>query len=122
MKLTLRSWGGFAGPAGAITRSVDLDTLADDRRRAALALVAAAHPFDRPPKIQLAKPHPWDFTYLLEIQDDARSTRIQMHLEAVDESLRTLVLWIEKQCAPAGATPAQGTATPPDDGPGSKVR
>ncbi len=121
MKLTLRSWGGFAGPAGAITRSVDLDTLADDRRRAAMALVAAAHPFDLPPKILLAAPHPWDFTYLLEIQDDARSTRIQMHLDAVDASLRTLVLWIERQCAPAGATPAQGTPTSPD-GPGSKVR
>ena len=95
MKLSLRSTGGFTGPAGATTRVLDLETLPDDRRRQGRALLEAAHVFDRPAKALLAAPHSWDFIYQLETNDGTRTHRIEFHLDAVDDSLRDLVTWLE---------------------------
>jgi hypothetical protein len=106
MKLSLRSWGGFTGPVGAVARTVDLDALPDDRRQEGRALVEAAHLFDRPARILMAAPHPWDFKYELVADDGAREQRIELHLDAADDSLRALVEWIEDQAppTPAGVT------------------
>jgi len=95
VKLSLRSAGGFTGPAGAMTRTFDLETLPEARRLLGRALVEAAHVFDRPAKTMLTAPHPWDFIYTLETNDGARSHRIEFHLDAVDDSLRALVTWLE---------------------------
>ena len=95
MKLSLRSAGGFTGPAGATTRTLDLETLPENRRRQGRALLEAAHVFDRPATTLLAAPHSWDFTYTLETNDGTRTHRIEFHLDAVDDSLRALVAWLE---------------------------
>ena len=95
MKISLRSSGGFTGPAGATTRSLNLDELPDERRREGLALIEAANLFDRPPKSKLAAPRPWDFNQVLEVTDGDRVHRIEFHLDAVDDSLRALVDWID---------------------------
>ena len=95
MKLSLRSSGGFTGPAGAITHTVDLDALPDARKQRGQALVAAAHLAGRPAQIFLPHPHPWDFRYLLEIEDAGRTQRIEFHLDAVDDPLRALARWLE---------------------------
>ena len=105
MKLTLRSWGGFAGPAGAVTRTVDLDGMPGDRARQALSLVRDAHVFDQPEKLLLAAPKPWDFNYVLEADDGKQVRRIQLHLGAADGSLRALVEWLESTAEPAVKTP-----------------
>src|SRR5690242_2206075 len=94
MKISLQSSGGFTGPAGAVTRTVDLDALPEEERRKAKTLVDAAHVFDRPARMKLASPRPWDFTHVLEVQDGARSHRIELHLDAVDAPLRALVKWM----------------------------
>jgi len=106
MKLSLRTWGGFTGPAGAVTRTVDMDALSEGPRRHALALIEAAHPFDRPDKLLLSAPRSWDFNHVLEVQDGARTKHLQLHLEAVDAPLRALVEWIERTGEPVGNAPA----------------
>jgi emfourin len=106
MRLILKSWGGFTGPAGAVTRTVDVDALPPDMRKRALALVEAARPFEQAEKAVLAAPRPWDFTYLLEVQDGTQKKRIQLHLDAVDRHLRALVEWIEQTIEPEGAVEA----------------
>jgi hypothetical protein len=97
LKLSLRSIGGFAGPAGAIARTVDLDALPEDRRRQAYQLVEAAHVFDCPAKIMLKSPQSWDFRHVLDVDDGARSHRIELHLDAADKPLRELVTWLEDE-------------------------
>jgi hypothetical protein len=109
MKLSLRSWGGFAGKTGAVTRTVDLDALPDDRRREGRALADAAHLFDRPARILMAAPQPWTFKYELEADDGPRVQRIELHLDAADDALRALVEWIEDQAPPVPS----GVAPPP---------
>jgi hypothetical protein len=94
MKLTLRSSGGFTGPAGAVARTVDLDKLPAEQRKEGQSLVDAAHLFDRPATSKLASPKPWDFNHVLDIDDGARKHRIELHLDAVDAPLRALVAWL----------------------------
>ena len=96
MKLTLRSSGGFTGPVGATTRTIDLDTQPERRRHEGTALADAAHVFERPAKTLLPAPRPWDFLYTLEVSDGARAHRIEFHLDAADDALRALVTWLEE--------------------------
>jgi hypothetical protein len=97
MRLSLRSIGGFTGPAGAVTRTVDVATLSEDRRCHAQKLVEAAHLFDRPEKALLPAPKPWDMRYVLDVDDGGRSRRVELHLGAVDTSLKELVSWLEDE-------------------------
>jgi hypothetical protein len=97
LKLTLRSIGGFSGPAGAQTHTLDLDALPAPERAHAQALVDAARLFDQPAKLLLAAPKPWDFRYLLDVQDGARSQHIELHLDAADRPLRALVQWLQER-------------------------
>jgi len=105
MKLSLRSWGGFTGPAGAVTRQVDLDELPEERRREARGLVAAAKVFEQPGKVLLTSPRSHDLNYVLEASDGPRSHRIQLHLDAANPPLRALVEWLEDAAEPVGTTP-----------------
>jgi len=107
MKLTLRSWGGFAGPAGAVTRTVDLDALPDDRAGKARALVSDARLFEQPERLLLRAPRPWDFNYVLEANDGALTRSIHLHLGAADGALRALVAWLEEEATPAGQVPPE---------------
>ena len=94
LKLTLRSIGGFSGPAGAQTWSLDLDALPAPERAHAQALVDAARLFDQPAKLLLAAPKSWDFRYVLDAQDGTRSQHIELHLDAAGKPLRALVDWL----------------------------
>ncbi len=105
MRLTLRATGGFTGPAGAVTREVDLDQLPPASRDHARALAADAHLFDRPPRMLRSPPRPQDFRYRLQATDGGRSHEIEFHLDAVDAPLRRLVKWMEDEVEPRGAVP-----------------
>jgi len=97
VKVTLRKIGGIAGQAGAIPHTIDLDALPPGRGAHARSLIDAARLFERPPRMFLAKPQPWDFRYVLDAEDEGRVHHTELHLEAADAPLRELVEWLEDQ-------------------------
>ena len=101
MKLTLRKIGGVTGPVGAVTRTVDLDTLPAARAARARALVDAARLSAQPAHVFLPHPRPWDFRFVLEAEDGGAVRRVELHLDAADAPLRALGEWLEDQPPPA---------------------
>jgi len=102
MRLSLRSSGGFTGPAGAETRTVDTAVLAPADAQRLQALVEQldqqmGHQLDHrlspgaPPQSLLkARPQSWDFSYTLSIDNGAQRT-IAFHLDAAPAPLKALV-------------------------------
>lgn len=97
MKLSLRSVGGFTGPIGSVTRSVEVAALPGERRAHVSALLDAARPFDLPTQFLLPSPRSWDFLYTLTVEDGGRTREIKLHLDAAPPSVRALVEWLEEQ-------------------------
>jgi hypothetical protein len=95
VKLSLRSVGGVTGPAGAVTRTVDVSTLPPEERAKTRALLDAARPFDQPERLLSKAPHSWDFRHTLTVEDDGRTHKIDLHLDAAPPALRALVEWME---------------------------
>ncbi len=75
MRASLRSVGGFVGPAGAKTRTVDVDSLSREKASKVRQLVEASGFFKLPPKILKAAPASWDFIHHLEIEEGGSPTR-----------------------------------------------
>ena len=94
MRLSLRSVGGFTGPAGAQARSVDVDGLPAADAARVRALVQALDPAHLPATLLKARPQSWDFTYTLTIEDGAQR-QVRFHLDAAPAALRDLVDVIE---------------------------
>lgn len=94
MRLTLHSVGGFTGPAGAQTRSVDVDQLPAADAARVRALVQALDPAHLPATLLKARPQSWDFTYTLTIADGVER-QVRFHLDAAPPPLRDLVEFIE---------------------------
>lgn len=90
MRLSLQSVGGFTGPAGARTRSVDLDQVPPDEAAHLRALVQAADLARLPPTLMKQRPQPWDFVYTLTVDDGARHC-VRFHCDAAPPPLRELV-------------------------------
>jgi hypothetical protein len=97
VKLSLRSVGGFTGPIGPVTRSVEVASLPSERRAHVSALLDAARPFDLPTRLLLSAPHSWDFLYTLTVEDGGRTREVELHLDAAPPTLRALVEWLEEQ-------------------------
>jgi hypothetical protein len=87
MRVSLHCVGGFTGPAGAQTRSVDVDSLPAAERTRVQALVQALDVAGLPATLLKPRPQPWDFTYTLTV--DGRQVRF--HLDAAPAPLRELV-------------------------------
>jgi hypothetical protein len=94
MRLSLHSVGGFTGPAGAQTRSVDVDRLPAADAARVRALVQALDPAHLPATLLKARPQSWDFTYTLTIENGAER-QVRFHLDAAPPPLRDLVEFIE---------------------------
>jgi len=98
MRLSLHCVGGFTGPAGAQTRSVDVERLPAAAAARLRALVEAlAHELDtagRPPTLLKPHPQPWDFTYTLTI-DDGTPRQVRFHVDAAPQPLREIVEVLE---------------------------
>lgn len=98
MRLALHCVGGFTGPAGAQTRSVDVDALPPAERARLRALVAALDPEHLPPTLLKPRPQSWDFTYTLTVVDDGGGARqVRFHVDAAPAPLRELVEWLEQR-------------------------
>ena len=87
MRLSLHSVGGFTGPAGAQTQSVDVDRLPARDAARVRALVQALDVEHLPATLLKGRPQSWDFTYTLTL--DGRQVRF--HLDAAPAALRELV-------------------------------
>jgi hypothetical protein len=90
MRLSLHCVGGFTGPAGAQTRSADLEHLPAARARQVRALVEALDLAHLPATLMKPHPQPWDFVYTLTVDDDAASHQIRFHTDAAPPALREL--------------------------------
>ena len=87
MRLTLKCTGGFAGPAGAQTRTVDLAKLPPDQSSQLEQLLHASDFFTLPPKLVKEAPKSWDFQYDLEVDDGGKAqSRADVYgLDSLDE-------------------------------------
>jgi hypothetical protein len=91
MRLSLHCVGGFTGPAGAQTRSVDVDTLPAAERTRVQALVQGLDSAQLPATLLKAQPQPWDFTYTLTVD----GKQVRFHVDAAPAALRELVEILE---------------------------
>jgi hypothetical protein len=94
MRLSLHSVGGFTGPAGAQTRSVDVERLPAADATRVRALVQALDVAHLPATLLKVRPQSWDFTYTLTI-DNGAERQVRFHLDAASPPLRELVEFIE---------------------------
>jgi hypothetical protein len=90
MRLSLRSVGGFTGPAGARTRTVELDLLAPHEAQRLRALVGALDFAGLPASITKPRPQSWDFLHTLEVSDGARHHRVCFYSDAAPSALQAL--------------------------------
>jgi hypothetical protein len=95
MRLSLHCVGGFTGPAGAQTRSVDVDSLPAAEGAHVRRLVQALDVAQLPATLLKPRPQSWDFTYTLTV-DDGASRQVRFHLDAAPPALRELVEFIEQ--------------------------
>jgi hypothetical protein len=90
MQLSLRSTGGFTGPAGAQTRSVDLAQLPPDQAAQLEQLVKSSDFFTLPQTLVKTAPQSWDFQYELKVEDGGQTHSIRYHLDAASPQLQEL--------------------------------
>lgn len=99
MKLSLQCVGGFTGPAGAQTRTVDVDALPAADAERLRALVRALDPARLPAALLKPRPQPWDFAYTLTV-DDGATHRVRFHADAAPPALRELTGILERYPPP----------------------
>jgi hypothetical protein len=90
MRLVLKCTGGFAGPAGAQTRTVDLAQLPSEQAGQLQQLLQASDFFALPPKLVKQAPKSWDFQYDLEVEDGGQAHCVRYHLDEASPPLKEL--------------------------------
>ena len=100
MRMTLRCTGGFAGPAGAQTRTIDLAQLPHEQAEQMQQMVQACDFFALPEKLVKNEPKSWDFQYDLEVDEGRQAHTVHYHLDAVPEQLRALTEKINDEVDP----------------------
>jgi len=89
-KLVLRTSGGFTGPAGAETRTVDLAKLPAAQAAQLRRLLDESDVFALP--AALTKPHPqsWDFEHSLCVEAAGKAHTVRYHIDAAPPALQQL--------------------------------
>lgn len=100
MRMTLTCTGGFAGPAGAQTRTVDLDQLPHDQAEQLQSLMGKCDFFALPDQLVKTAPKPWDFQYDLELDQDGQTHKVRYHLDAAPPQLKALTEKISEDVEP----------------------
>jgi len=90
MRMTLRCTGGFAGPAGAQTRTIDLSQLPQDQASELQNMVMACDFFSLPDQLVKPEPKSWDFQYDLEVDEGEQAHSVRYHLDAAPPPLQAL--------------------------------
>ncbi len=89
-RLSLRCTGGFTGPAGAQTRTVDLSLLPPHQAHELEHLLTASDFFTLPDKLLKQAPQSSDFLFDLKVDQGPQAHCIQYHLDAVPAPLKEL--------------------------------
>ncbi|WP_348696754.1 protealysin inhibitor emfourin [Duganella fentianensis] len=89
-RLILRGLGGFTGPAGAQTRSIDLARLAPAQAHRLAQLLDACQFFNLPEQLRKIAPQSGDFLYELQVDKDGWQHAVHYHLDAAPLALRQL--------------------------------
>lgn len=97
MRLVLHSVGGFTGPAGAHTRTVDTSPLSAAAATRWRQLVQDCDFFALPDKLPAAAPQSWDFLHTLRVEDDGRAHTVRFHLDAAPPALRELTAALNRR-------------------------
>ncbi|WP_154382981.1 protealysin inhibitor emfourin [Duganella guangzhouensis] len=100
MRLTLTCTGGFAGPAGAQTRTVDLAQLPQEQASQLEQLLHASDFFALPPKLIKEAPKSWDFQYDLKVDGDGQAHCVRYHLDEASPSLKQLTEKLNEEVDP----------------------
>ncbi len=90
MRLILRCTGGFTGPAGAQTRTVDLAQLPPRQASELEQLLRASDFFALQPKLVKEAPKSWDFQYDLDVDEDGQSHCVRYHRDDAPPPLKAL--------------------------------
>jgi hypothetical protein len=91
MLLKLRCTGGFTGPAGAQTRTLDLARLPKDQAAELQNLIHATDFFALPATLTKSAPKSWDFQYDLEVCEDGKQPHcVRYHLDEAPAPLKQL--------------------------------
>ncbi|KQQ39930.1 hypothetical protein ASF61_03700 [Duganella sp. Leaf126] len=87
---TLRCTGGFTGPAGAQTRSVDLAALPQDQAQQLEALLQSCDFFALPDRLGKPAPQSWDFLYDLQVEHGGHTHTVRYYRDAAPPPLQAL--------------------------------
>jgi hypothetical protein len=97
MKVSIVRGGGVAGLV--TTTAIDSDSLSAEQARALTTQVEEAGVFDLPPQLIGEADHPDQLTYSLTVEDVDRAHTVVMTEDALPESIRTLISWVESSPA-----------------------
>lgn len=100
MRLTLTCTGGFTGPAGAQTRTVDLAQLPPAQADEVQRLLRASDFFALHPTLVKQAPKSWDFQYDLKVEDHGQSHCVRYHLDEAPPPLKALTEKLNDAVAP----------------------
>jgi hypothetical protein len=90
MRLSLHSVGGFTGPAGAQTYTVELDRLPPREAGRLRTLVDSLDFATLPATLTKARPQSWDFLHTLDVSDGGQHHQVRFHSEAAPPALAKL--------------------------------
>jgi hypothetical protein len=90
MRLSLRCVGGFTGPAGAQTRSLDLARAPAADAARLRALLDSLDLAQLPASLMKTHPQPWDFVYTLTVENGIRR-EFRFHTDAAPPALGEIV-------------------------------
>jgi hypothetical protein len=90
VRITLTSTGGFTGPAGASTTTLDDSSLTAPEAQRLRTLVASLAAAAVPPVRKLARAQPWDFVQRLTIEGEGPPAAYQFHEAAAPPALRAV--------------------------------
>lgn len=90
MRLSLHCTGGFTGPAGAQTRSVDVDALPAPDAAHLRTLVRSLDLARLPATLLKTQPQSWDFTYTLTVDEGGACRSLRFHADGAPPALQEL--------------------------------
>jgi len=90
MIVTLRSVGGFTGPAGAEEHIIDDAKLPPDAARRLQALQAALPVATGPQVFKKSAPQSWDFAHTLTVQNGGETQVYEFHEDAAPAELKAM--------------------------------